>query len=217
MNKYKNIVFTIILCIITLSTVYSKTLPLLGKTIYIDPGHGGKDPGAIYKDLKESDLNLIYSKTIGNKLEEYGGTVYYTRDGDYDLSINDKKRKKSDLYNRVSLINKSKVNIYLSIHMNSEKTGIWYGPQIFYTNINKDNKLLASIIEKDLKKEKLSTRKLSLISNAYMYNNIKIPGVLIEVGFLSNSSDRYKIIKEDYINRFSIVIANSIIKYFNDK
>ena len=65
MRQYRLVMFSIFLFILTLSTVYSKSLPLLGKVIYIDPGHGGKDPGAIYKDLKESDLNLIYSKAIG--------------------------------------------------------------------------------------------------------------------------------------------------------
>lgn len=217
MKKYKNIVFAAIILILTISTVYSKTLPLLGKTIYIDPGHGGKDPGAMYKDIKESDLNLLYSKVIGKKLEESGATVYYTRDDDYDLSISNKRRKKSDLYNRVSIINNSKVDLYLSIHMNSESTGIFYGPQIFYNNINKNNKIIAKILEKHLKKEKLSNRKSSLIKDAYMYNNIKIPGVLIEVGFLSNSSDRYKLVNEEYSNRFSITIVNSIIEYFNNK
>ena len=216
MDKYKKVMLIIILSILTISTVYSKTLPLFGKVIYIDPGHGGLDPGAIYKDIKESNLNLIYSKEIGNKLEEYGATVYYTRDDDYDLSINKKRRKKSDLYNRVSIINNSKADIYISIHMNSEKTGIWYGPQIFYTNINKNNKLFAKIVEKELKNNNLSTRKSSLIDNAYMYKNIKIPGVLVEVGFISNSSDRYKLIKKEYIEKFSLSIAQSVIKYFNN-
>ena len=216
MTKYKNMMLTIILCILTVSTVYSKTLPLLGKVIYIDAGHGGKDPGAIYKDLKESDLNLIYSKEIGKKLEDFGATIYYIRDDDYDLSISSKRRKKSDLNNRIKLINNSNSDIYLSIHMNSEQTGVWYGPQVFYSNVNKSNKILAKEIAKELKNNNLSTRKISLIKDKYMYDNIKIPGVLIEVGFLSNSSDRYKIQKDEYINKFSLVIAKSIVDYFNN-
>lgn len=217
MKKYKRIILLIILSILFLAKCYAKELPLLGKCIYIDPGHGGKDPGAIYKDIKEKDVNLTYAKKIGQYLETYGAIVYYVRDGDYDLSITDKSRKRSDLSNRVSLINESKCDMYLSIHMNSESTGLWYGPQIFYNNINKNNKRIAEIIQKNLKKENLSSRKISLINNAFMYNRIKIPGVLIEVGFISNSSDRYKLLNQDYVNKFSKNITSSIIKYFNNK
>lgn len=217
MKKYERIILFIILSILFITKSYAKELPLLGKCIYIDAGHGGKDPGAIYKDIKEKDINLIYSKKIGEILEKFGATIYYIREDDYDLSITTKRRKKSDLSNRVDLINKSNCDMYLSIHMNSESTGLWYGPQIFYNNINKNNKKIAEITQKSLKKENLSSRKISLINNAYMYDKIKIPGILIEVGFISNNSDRYKLLNDDYINKFSKNIASSIIQYFSNK
>ena len=217
MKKYKRIILLVIIGILFITKCCAKELPLLGKCIYIDPGHGGKDPGAIYKDIKEKDINLLYAKKIGEYLENNGAIIYYTRDNDYDLSITTKRRKKSDLYNRVNLINKSKCDLYLSVHMNSEESGLWYGPQIFYTNINKNNKVLADITQKNLKKEKLSTRKISLISNVYMYDRIKIPGILIEVGFISNSTDRYKLLNKEYIDKFSSNISSSIIQYFINK
>lgn len=217
MKKYKRIILLIILSILFITKCYAKELPLLGKCIYIDAGHGGKDPGAIYKDIKESDINLKYAKEIGKHLEENGATVYYIRDDDYDLSITKKGRKKSDLSNRVDLINDSKCDLYLSIHMNSESTGLWYGPQIFYNSINKNNKFIAEKVQKELKKQKLSSRKISLINNAYMYNKIKIPGILIEVGFLSNSSDRYRMLNQEYTSKFSKAISIAIIQYFSNK
>ena len=217
MKKYKRIILLVIIGILFITKCYAKELPLLGKCIYIDPGHGGKDPGAIYKDIKEKDINLLYAKKIGEYLENNGAIIYYTRDNDYDLSITTKRRKKSDLSNRVNLINKSKCDLYLSVHMNSEESGLWYGPQIFYTNINKNNKVLADITQKNLKKEKLSTRKISLIKNIYMYDRIKIPGILIEVGFISNSTDRYKLLNKEYIDKFSSNISSSIIQYFINK
>ena len=217
MKKYERIILFIILSILFITKSYAKELPLLGKCIYIDAGHGGKDPGAIYKDIKEKDINLIYSKKIGEILEKFGATIYYIREDDYDLSITTKRRKKSDLSNRVDLINNSNCDMYLSIHMNSESTGLWYGPQIFYNNINKNNKKIAEITQKSLKKENLSSRKISLINNAYMYDKIKIPGILIEVGFISNSSDRYKILDSEYIDKFSRNISFSIIQYFSNK
>lgn len=217
MKKYKIIILFIILSVLFIIKCYAKELPLLGKCIYIDAGHGGKDPGAIYKEIKEKDINLNYSKKIGEYLESYGAVVYYIRDDDYDLSITDKRRKKSDLSNRVKLINESKCDMYLSIHMNSEKTGLWYGPQVFYNSINKNNKLLAEKVQKKLKKQKLSSRKIALINNAYMYNKIRIPGILIEVGFLSNSVDRNKVLNEEYASEFSKAISVGIIQYFSNK
>ena len=61
----------VIICILSFNIIDAKTndLPLLGKVIYIDPGHGGKDPGAVYKDVYESNINLSISKKIYNHFE----------------------------------------------------------------------------------------------------------------------------------------------------
>ena len=60
MIKYKmHILFLFIVTLCTLTFVSAEEPILKGKTIYIDPGHGGRDPGAIYKELRESDINLI--------------------------------------------------------------------------------------------------------------------------------------------------------------
>ena len=94
-------------------------LPLLGKVIYVDPGHGGPDPGANYKDIYEKDINLEISKILSNLLMERGAIVYLTREGDYDLSSpHVYLRKRSDLSRRAKLINETKCDLYLSIHLN---------------------------------------------------------------------------------------------------
>ena len=66
-------------------------LPLLGKVIYIDPGHGGLDPGAMYKNIKEAPINLEISQKLEETLTRYGAIVYMTRYGDYDLAVNNKR------------------------------------------------------------------------------------------------------------------------------
>ena len=58
---------------------------LLGKCIYLDPGHGGRDSGAISKYFYEKDMNLILSKKLERELVSKGAYVFMTRDGDYDL------------------------------------------------------------------------------------------------------------------------------------
>src|SRR5574344_605383 len=106
MLKYKIYVFLLLILFLTsISIVKASDFPLIGRVIYIDPGHGGRDPGALYKNIEEEDINLEISLKLRDLLEKNGAVVYMTRDGDYDLSINDNMRKRSDLSNRVSMIN----------------------------------------------------------------------------------------------------------------
>ena len=120
MLKYKfSILFIFILCLggITFVSADTQDLELFGKVIYIDPGHGGLDPGAIYKDIYESDLNLEISNKLVATLEAKGAIVYMTRYGDYDLAVtNAQNRKRSDLSRRANIINRSLCDIYISIH-----------------------------------------------------------------------------------------------------
>ena len=165
----------------------SNTMPLIGKVIYIDPGHGGKDPGAMYNGVMEKDINLEISKVLERKLYEMGAIVYLTRYDDYDLSVNHtNNRKRSDLSRRSNVINKAKPDMYLSIHLNAESTGLYKGAQVFYSDNNKENKKIAELFQNEFKKNLGSLRKYKKDNNLYLEKRIKVPGVLIEVGFLSN-------------------------------
>ena len=73
-------------------------LPLIGHTIFIDPGHGGRDPGAIYFNIKEKDINLEISKILKEELEKEGAIVYMTREEDIDYSDKYATRKKSLIF-----------------------------------------------------------------------------------------------------------------------
>lgn len=187
---------------------------LLGKVIYIDPGHGGVDPGAIYKDIKEEDLTLEISLKLKELLEKRGAIVYLTRDGDYDLSNkNATLRKRSDLSTRSNNINNSNADMYLSIHLNAESTGIWNGPQVFYDDINNKNEILASYIQASLKKELKTKREYKQINTGYLYKHVIVPGVLIEVGFLSNANERYLLQTDEYQYKICNAIIKGIEKY----
>ena len=88
MFRYKIFLLLIFLFVIfTIGYVNAEksSLPLLGKVIYLDPGHGGKDSGAFYKNVKESTLNLDISNKIMKALKKDGAVVYLTRYCDYDL------------------------------------------------------------------------------------------------------------------------------------
>lgn len=213
------IIFLFVLFTYSISFVNAKVvkseLKLIGKVIYLDSGHGGTDPGSVYKDIYEKDINLDICKKLQVLLENEGAIVYLTRYGDYDLSNTTYQRKKSDLNNRVKIINDSKADMYISIHLNSISSSTWSGAQVFYDDVNKNNKELANIMQKQLKEDLKTTREIKEISNMLMNRKITIPGILIEAGFLSNPNDRYLLQKDEYQYKISESIKNGIIKYFN--
>ena len=218
MSKYKYIVILILsifLCLINAVGAKNKDLPLLSKVIYIDPGHGGADCGAYYKNIKESDVNLQISTMLMDILKKEGATVYLTRYGDYDLSIPGAwNRKRSDLSRRANIINKSNCDLYLSIHLNAEDSGILHGAEVYYDTINPDNEKIASIFQEEFKKNLNSNRGFKENSTKYLQRRVNRPGVLLEVGFLSNPSDRALLTSEVYQKRLVNVIKGGIYKYF---
>ena len=219
MNQYKIcVLILLILTIFSIDFVHAEnkdSLELSGKVIYLDPGHGGIDPGAIYKNLEEKNINLDICKILKQKLEEKGAQVYLTRYGDYDLSVkNTINRKRSDLSRRVKIINESNADLYLSIHLNSDSSSTWRGIQLFYDDIHDNNKKLSQILEKEMKKHISLTRKSEEINNLYMLRRINIPGLLIEAGFLSNPNDRYLLKSKSYQEKLSSIITKAVITYF---
>lgn len=217
MFKYKiSILFIFILTLCSFTFVSAEDQKLAGKTIYIDPGHGGRDPGAIYKEIKESDINLQLAQELKIELEKQGAIVYQTRIGDYDLSkINTKNHKKNDLETRAKLINESDCDIYISIHLNSDSSQTWYGPQIFYTNKNGKNKEIAQVIQTEFKELLKSKREIKQLNNMYLFDRIKKPGVLIEAGFISNPNDRYLLQNQNHQKKIAQTITDALIKYYN--
>ena len=221
MLRYKICVFLfLVLSIFGLNFVnaYQSDLPLLGRVIYIDPGHGGLDSGAVYKNIKEAPINLEISKKLENILSSYGAIVYLTRYDNYDLSLpNSSNHKKSDLNQRIKLIDESNCDIFLSIHLNADVSESWSGAQVFYDDINEENLVLAKYLQDEFSNDLKSKRKIKEISNLYLYRKATTPGVLVEVGFLSNANERYLLRNDDYQQKIVNSIANGVIKYFNNK
>ena len=219
MNKYKItllILFLIILFSVNQVNAYVNDFPLLGKTIYLDAGHGGKDPGAIYDNVYEKDINLDIVKKLQFELEKMGAVVLLTRDDDYDLaSIDAKKRKQSDLLKRANLINESKCDMYISIHLNAYSSTKWSGLQIFYDDINPNNKILAEIVNETLKSNLKTVREIKRENGYFMYHKINVPGILIESGFITNSNDRYKLKDSNYQTILARNIVLGVINYFS--
>ena len=219
MRGYKTLILVMFfLSVFTFSRVNAivKDYSLLGKTIYLDAGHGGVDSGSISNTFLEKDMNLLLTQELEKILVSKGAVVYLTRDGDYDLSNSTINRKRNDLYNRVKLINNSNCDLYISIHLNSSPSTKWNGIQIFYSSILKENKILGETITNTLKTNMKNIRDLNLEKNYYMYSKIKVPGILLEAGFISNANDNYKIRQKEYRDILLNNIVQGINNYFKE-
>ncbi len=215
--KIKSKIFIIIIFSITILFTLKEVkamLPLSGKLIIIDVGHGGLDGGSTVNGILEKDINLKISKALELELSAVGASVILTRDGDYDLSSpKSEYRKKSDFDNRIKLINESKGDMYLSIHLNYLDNKIYYGPQVFYNN--ETNKDIALVIQETLNKALNTNREIKKIpTKTYMYDKLTIPGVLIECGFLSNEKEAHNLNTSIYQQKIASIIKNAIINYY---
>ncbi len=214
MKRYDLIIFVIfalLFCLFSFPVVEAH-LPLSGKVIYVDPGHGGVDPGSVVGEIYEKNINLSISKFLEKELVKYGANIFLTRDGDYDLgSPNVTYRKKSDFDQRIKKINQSKADLYISIHLNTLTNKKYYGPQVFYLKGDDKSKEIAFQLQKYLNEKLESDREIKPIpKETYMYSKLNIPGVLVECGFLSNSAEREKLITEEYQQKFASILAEGI-------
>ena len=206
------IIFLCLTFVISLP-IASATLPLKDKIIALDIGHGAEDPGTVYTDVYEKDINLAIGQKLKKELINKGATVVMTRDGDYDLSKpNAKRRKKSDFDNRIKVINNSHANMYISIHLNYLPQQEYSGPQVFYNNVKTINKQMANTIQETFNKALNTDRKIKKIPDStYMYDKISVPGILIECGFLSNATERKNLQTDEYQQKLAEEITKGII------
>lgn len=219
MMKYKYgvlILFLLCLCSFTFVSAKENTKVLKNKVFYLDPGHGGADPGALYKKIEEQAINLKIALKLKQKLENMGATVYLTRYGDYDLSVPYAvNRKRSDLSRRANIINRSNCDMYISIHLNAETSSSWHGAEAYYDDVNEENEKIAKIMQEEFKNSLFSKRTYKKTDTMYLHKRIKRPGILVEVGFLSNPNDRYLLGQDTYQDKVATTIMNGMIRYFS--
>ena len=107
--------------------------------------------------------------------------------------------------------------MYISLHLNASPSPKWKGLQVFYTNNNKENKLIAESLTNYLKENISNVRDIKKDNIYYMYKYIKYPGILIEAGFISNPNENYLLRQESYQDKLIKLIADSIEKYYESK
>lgn len=198
-------------------------LPLTGKIIVLDAGHGGPDGGAVGgNDIIEKDITLEITKKVQDFLQEQGALVILTRDEDEDLADKDTKgysrRKVEDLRKRVKLINDSGSDLFVSIHLNAIPISNSTGAQTFYNRSFVENERAAKFIQAELRTSLENTTRLAKpISHVYLLKHAQTPGVLVEAGFLSNVNERYMLNSEKYQQKVAAAIYRGILRYFTEK
>ncbi|MGI2710008.1 MULTISPECIES: N-acetylmuramoyl-L-alanine amidase CwlD [Bacillus cereus group] len=198
-------------------------LPLSGKVIVLDAGHGGPDGGAVGgKDIVEKNITLEITKMLQDYLQEQGALVILTREGDYDLADKDTKsysrRKAEDLKKRVAMINKPDVDFFVSIHLNALPSNSSKGAQTFYHRSLLENERAAKFIQAELRTSLENTNSSAkTISHVYLLKYAKTPGTLVEAGFLSNVNERYMLNSEKYQQKVAAAIYRGILRYFTEK
>ncbi|HHY79479.1 MAG TPA: AMIN domain-containing protein [Thermoanaerobacter sp.] len=179
--------------------------------IYIDPGHGGSDPGAIgVGGLRESDVVLGIALKLNSLLTKGGFRTTMSRDSDVFI----------DLVTRSQEANNAGADVFISIHTNAfgtptpKGTEIWYYPD-GYKGDTRDNKTFAQIIHDNLMKE-INTvdRGLKEGPNLSVLNKTKMPAILIETAFITNPDDAALLQDDAFQWKVAQGIYNGIVEYF---
>jgi N-acetylmuramoyl-L-alanine amidase len=147
--------------------------------ICCDYGHGGKDPGAIYKGRKESDDNLALGKAVAAELRRHGVEVIETRTADKTVSLEE----------RSSIANVKGCDYFISFHRNAFKPEQAKGVETFtYTSPSTKSVQLAKKIQTALASVGFANRGVKT-ANFHVLRETKAPAVLMEVGFIDNTGD----------------------------
>lgn len=185
-------------------------------------GHGLPDEGAVgFNGTTEQATNLSISLKLQKLMEQSGARILLTRSDENGIYSSDSKsirnKKISDIKNRVDIGNGSNADLLVSIHLNkyppSEKYRGW---QTFYQKDNPNSQDLATKIQDalNLNIEFKNSRKPLPISNVYIMDNVKIPSVVIECGFLSNPEEAELLKTDEYQNKLAWGIYLGVQNYF---
>lgn len=194
------------------SDYLKETYPLSGKTILLDPGHGGKDPGSIsYSGKYEKYVNLEVAYKIKDKLESLGAKVHMTRTGDYYI----KNKERGRMADRLN------ADIFLSIHHNSLNNSDYFGMSTYYNTIHykdpahgydlAESIYLNAITVNGIYRDGIFDR------NYEVLRETNTPAALIEIGFMSNPNEEMNIHSGSFQYAIAEKIAAGIVDYFNNK
>ena len=191
--------------------------------VFIDPGHGGYDPGATAGGYEEEELNLSVAKKVQSLLKYRGYIVYMSRNSDTTV----------DLYDRPQMANDLGADIFVSIHHNSSTSSSPKGIESYYYKYNEEYN---SKINTEMHNNPIRVSRSITLTNLIHKNMVDytgaidrgtdgksfavvresaMPATLLELGYINNSSERQYLITNSYQFKLAKAIADGIDEYFN--
>ena len=194
-----------------------KIMSLKGKSIMIDPGHGGNDSGAIGPTgVMEKSVTLRIANELRRLLKAEGATVYMTRTTDTEVSPRGANATDiEELQARCDIANVNKTDIFVSIHMDSFSSPDAHGTTgYYYTRGSAASKKLADRIRAGVIDQLGTESRGTQSANFYVIKHTNMPATLIETAFISNPKEEALLDSEDGIKRAAQGIADGIADYF---
>jgi N-acetylmuramoyl-L-alanine amidase len=218
-------------------------LGLKVRTIMIDAGHGGKDPGAVANKLQEKDINLRMAKILGGMLKEQGFEVHYTRTGDKFIPLEE----------RTAMANAKNADLFISLHCNAYKDSSAKGFEVYYLNLATDaqavrvaarengvsakkisdmqfilsdlmlnskineSRQMASIVEAETLRA--MRPKYALASHGskgaffYVLTGARMPSILVELGYLTNPAEAARLNTDAYLTTMAQGLTRGVLAY----
>lgn len=178
------------------------------KILVLDAGHGGSDGGSSGNGLKEKEVNFKQTMAVKNLIEQNTDIkVYMTREDDSTLT----------LAFRTDLANDINADMFVSIHNNSASPAA-KGTEVLYYPHTSDtrSKQIAKLMQDNIiKATGMYSRGIKERPDLYVLRTSKMPAVLLEGGFLSNSEDAAKLKSEDFTQKYAYAVYEAIVEAFN--
>jgi N-acetylmuramoyl-L-alanine amidase len=180
---------------------------LKGKTIVLDPGHGGNDDGTTsIIGTYEKVLTLATAKAVEQKLQNAGANVIMTRTNDTYIALN----------KRAEISNQNHADAFISLHYNCYNDPSINGLTDFYFQKSKDNSLATDILTEVVKTTGLNSDGTKFDDLEVLRNNSQ-PSTLIELGYLSNKQDDSVVESSTYRDNVAQGVYLGLLEFFSMK
>lgn len=218
-------------------------LGLKVRTIMIDAGHGGRDPGAVSNGLEEKDINLRMAMIMGRTLQAQGFEVHYTRTTDKFIPLEE----------RTAMANAKNADLFISLHCNAYKDGSAKGLEVYYLNLATDaqavrvaarengvsakkisdmqfilsdlmlnskineSRQMASLVEQETLRTMRPKHPFSSHGSKgaffYVLTGARMPSILVELGYLTNPAEAAKLNSDAYLETMAKGLAGGVLAY----
>lgn len=174
--------------------------------IFLDPGHGGTDSGAVYKNRFEKEDNLRMAKAVGALLQNEGFEVAYSRTSD----VYDTPEQKADKANAAKA-NAAKADLMVSFHRNSSSSAA-NGTEVLIYDLGGKKEEIANSLSKKYGKIGFNNRGIKVRPNLVVLNRTSMPAILLELGFIDSDKDNE--LFDKYFTDIAYQTMLGILEYF---